>query len=185
VPGWAALIVFFEEQAHLRSLGFIVEHTLKLAAFYVALHGVFFIIVGLARRAGQPARLVFDNVFAARTPADFWRRYNRPVGQFLYEDIFKPSGGRRHPVWATLVTFVFSAIGHEYLISISIGRVEGYQTAFFLIQGLAVALTLRVRPKGAVVPVAVALTLAFNLATSFLFFASIQHYFPFWLVPPK
>lgn len=42
-----------------------------------------------------------------------------------------------------MITFVISAIAHEYLFSITLEEVQGYQTAFFPIQGLAVALTLR------------------------------------------
>jgi D-alanyl-lipoteichoic acid acyltransferase DltB (MBOAT superfamily) len=120
------------------------------------------------------------NPFAARTPADFWKRYNRPAQQFLYEDVFKPLGGRRSPVRATLATFLVSAIIHEYVFDIAVGRVQGYQAAFFLIQGLAVAATLRVRPAGrAAVPWVVG-TFAFNLATSVLFFASIGEVLPFY-----
>ena len=51
---------------------------------------------------------------------------------------------------------------------------RGYQTAFFLLQGVAVAATWRVRPKGwRTVPWRLG-TLAFNLASSVLFFASIH-----------
>jgi hypothetical protein len=61
-----------------------------------------------------------------------------------------------------------------------LGRIEGYQTAFFLIQGVAAAATLRARPTGPVAAVWVVATLAFNLATSALFFASIDEVMPFY-----
>ncbi len=47
----------------------------------------------------------------------------------------------------------------------------GTQLAFFLLQGLAVAVTLRLRPRGAAAVVCWAGTLAFNLATSVVFLA--------------
>jgi hypothetical protein len=37
---------------------------------------------------------------------------------------------------------------HEYIFGMAIGRVQGYQTAFFLLQGVAVAATARVKAKG-------------------------------------
>ena len=70
--------------------------------------------------------------------------------------------------------FAFSAMLHEYLFSIAIGQVQGYQILFFLLQGLAVVATQRVRPKGWRRLPRMAGTLAFNLATSALFFASMN-----------
>jgi D-alanyl-lipoteichoic acid acyltransferase DltB (MBOAT superfamily) len=121
-----------------------------------------------------------DNPFLARTPADFWRRYNRPAQQFLYEDVFKPVGGLRSPIRAVLLTFAVSALIHEYVFGISIGRVQAYQTSFFLLQGFAVAATARVRPQGwRALPWTTA-TFAFNLASSVLFFASVESLVPFY-----
>ena len=52
--------------------------------------------------------------------------------------------------------------------------------AFFLIQGVAVALTARLDPKGWWRAVGIAATLAFNLATGTLFFASMDEVVPFY-----
>src|SRR5258708_7726703 len=46
--------------------------------------------VAVWRLLGGTARDPMNNPFASRTPADFWRRYNRPAQQFLYEDPFRP-----------------------------------------------------------------------------------------------
>ncbi len=121
-----------------------------------------------------------DNPFASRTPADFWKRYNRPTQQFFHEDVFKPLGGRRAPIRGTLATFAVSAAVHEYIFDVAVGRFQGYQTAFFLVQGVAVAATLRVRPRGPAAVAWVAATFAFNLATSALFFASVGEVVPFY-----
>jgi hypothetical protein len=70
--------------------------------------------------------------------------------------------------------FALSALLHEFIFLAAIGEVQGYQTAFFLIQGLAVASTAHVRVRGwHVFPWTVG-TLAFNLLSSVLFFASID-----------
>jgi len=86
-------------------------------------------------------------LFAA-TPAEFWRRWNRPAHEFFDLYVARPLGGMRRPVRAILATFLVSGLGHEYIFSVSSGRLQGYQTAFFLIHGLAVIATLRARPKG-------------------------------------
>ena len=74
---------------------------------------------------------------------------------------------------ATLATFAISALIHEYVFDIAVMRIQGYQTEFFLVQGLAVAATLGVKPRGWRVVPWIAGTLGFNLASSVLFFASI------------
>ena len=79
-----------------------------------------------------------------------------------------------------LVVFAASAAIHEYLFAVALGRVEGYQSAFFLAQGVAAALTMRLRPRGPAAAVGIAATLAFNLATSVLFFASVDGMVPFY-----
>ena len=120
----------------------------KVVAFFLTLVPATAAGVAAWRLLGGRAREPMDNPFAARTPADFWKRYNRPAQQFFYEDVFKPLGGLRSPVRATLGTFAVSAVLHEYLFDIAVGRVQGYQMAFFLTQGLAVAATRRVKPRG-------------------------------------
>jgi hypothetical protein len=159
---------------------FALEHAAKVVAFYLALVPGAAAAVALWRLAGGKARDTMDDPFLARTPADFWRRYNRPAQQFFYEDIFKPAGGLRSPVRAALVTFAASALIHEYVFGIAIGRVQGYQTAFFLLQGVATAATARVKVKGWRVVPWTAGTFAFNLASSVLFFASINGLLPFY-----
>jgi hypothetical protein len=159
---------------------FLVEHAGKVAAFYVAVLGGLDAVAALWRLAGGVARDYMDNPFVARTPADFWRRYNRPMHQFFWEDVFKPVGGLRAPVWATLLVFAVSAVMHEYIFGIAIGRVQGYQTAFFLLQGAAVAATARVKARGWRAVPWTAGTLGFNFVSSVLFFASMNGLVPFY-----
>ena len=60
----------------------------------------------------------------------------------------------------------------------------GLATAFFLIQGIAVAATLRVRPKGWTVYPWAAGSFAFNLLTGVLFFACLNDAVPFYAPRP-
>ena len=110
----------------------------------------------------------------AATPAEFWRRWNRPAHEFFDLYVARPLGGMRHPVRAILATFLVSGLGHEYIFSVSSGRLQGYQTAFFLIHGLAVVATLRARPKGwSRLPWWLG-TFAFLLVTTVLFGLSVN-----------
>jgi D-alanyl-lipoteichoic acid acyltransferase DltB (MBOAT superfamily) len=159
---------------------FILEHCVKTVALFVALIPATAATAALWRLAGGRARDFMDAPLLAATPAEFWRRYNRPVQQFFYEDFFKRVGGLRSPVRATLVIFAVSALIHEYVFAVTLGRVQGYQTLFFLLQGLGVAATVRLRPAGWRVWLWIGATWIFNLTTSMFFFASVNGAFPFY-----
>ena len=163
-----------------RRFGFALEHSVKVVLMFAVLVPFVGALGSAWRLLGGRGLDFMDNPFAARTPADFWRRYNRPVHQALHEDVFVPAGGRRRPVMGTVVVFVVSAAIHEYVFSVPVGRVQGLQTAFFLVQGVAVAATMRLRPRGVGAAVAVAATFAFNVATGVLFFASVAQVVPFY-----
>lgn len=153
----------------------LLEHAVKGTVIFVAILSWFRAGIAVVRLSGGVMRDFSRAPLLARTPADFWRRYNRVLQQYFFENVFKPAGGRRSPRAVVIVIFLLSAAIHEYVFGIAIGRVQGFQTAFFLIQGLAVAATMRVKPKGkwAVAGWTVA-TLAFNLVTSMLFFLSFH-----------
>jgi hypothetical protein len=165
---------------HLEQVSFALEHVAKLVAFYVASLGAIGALVAFWRLLFGKARDPMQDIFTAPTPAVLWRRYNRTVGQFFYEDLFPRFGGLRRPVRATLLVFAFSSLVHEYVFGVAIGAVQGWQTAFFMLQGVAVAATLRARPRGAARVAAMLGTLAFNATSSVLFFVSLQQVVPFW-----
>ena len=178
VPGGLLFAACF--QVDWRAIPFAVEHSAKVLAFFLLLVPAGGAGAAIWRLLGGWTREPMDNPFASTTPADFWRRYNRPAQQFFLEDVFKPLGGLRRPIPATLATFAVSGLIHEYLFAITIFQIRGYQMAFFLIQGIAVVLTARLDPKGWWRVVGIATTLAFNLATGTLFFASIDEVLPFY-----
>jgi D-alanyl-lipoteichoic acid acyltransferase DltB (MBOAT superfamily) len=121
-----------------------------------------------------------ERPFSAHTPAEFWRRYNRNMQQFFWRNVFAIAGGRRAPVRTTLLVFVLSALMHELIFAIAVGRVQGYQTAYFALQGVAAALTARVDAAGWKGSLWIAATLVFMLLSSVLFFASIHAVVPFY-----
>ena len=159
---------------------FLAEHVSKVVALMLAISSGLKAAAAIWRLCGGTARDYMDKPLAARTPAEFWRRYNRNMQQFFWQDIFRTNGGRRAPIRTMLIVFALSALLHELIFSTAIGRVQGYQTAFFAVQGLAAALTARVKVKGwLAIPWTVG-TLLFNLASSVLFFASIHGVVPFY-----
>ena len=169
--------------ARWEALPLLFEHVAKVGSLFLVIEPGCTMFAALWRLSGRAAREFMDRPMMASTPAEFWRRYNRPVQQFFHEHVFLPSGGRHAPVRATFVAFLVSALIHEYVFGIIVGRVQGYQAAFFLIQGLAVVATLRMRPRGGIKWIARAATLTFNLTVSVLFFASWNQFLPFYSRP--
>ncbi len=159
---------------------FLLEHCSKVLALMLAITCGLEAAAALWRLGGGTARDYMAKPFTARTPAEFWRRYNRNMHQFFLHDVFKVSGGRRAPLRTTLLVFALSAAMHELVFLAAVGRVQGYQTAFFALQGLAAVATARVRVKGWVTLPWVAATLAFNLLSAVFFFASIHAIVPFY-----
>jgi len=164
---------------------FVLEHCTKVISFMLIIQ---FLLNGLSaafRLAGVPATTFAGNFFLSPTPAEFWRRYNRPVEQFFRQHVFRAAGGLHHPLRAILATFTLSAVIHEYAFDIAARRFLGYQLLFFLLHGLASALTLRLRPRGPAPLPAILLTTAFNLTTAYLFFLSMNALVPFYTPRPK
>jgi D-alanyl-lipoteichoic acid acyltransferase DltB (MBOAT superfamily) len=159
---------------------FALEHCAKALALFITLIPASALGATLWRMAGGRAREFMDAPLLAPTPADFWRRYNRPAQQFFYEDVFKQVGAYKSPLLAAFATFVVSALAHEYVFGVTLGSIQGYQTAFFLSQGLGVIATVRLRPSDATAWLWIAATWIFNLATSLFFFASLHAVVPFY-----
>lgn len=168
------------ERIDWRGVPFLIQHIPIATALFVLVIAALDVGVALTRLCGGEVIDANDRPFAARTPAEFWRRYNRLVGQFLQEDFFKPMRGLRHPVRSTLAVFAVSGLLHEYLFWMAIGHAAGLQMTFFMLQGLAVATTLRIKPLGWKAIAWRLGTFAFNALTSVFFFASIHLAMPIY-----
>jgi hypothetical protein len=157
---------------------FLLEHAAKVTFGFVIVYGCAEFAFALWSQAGLRGYPQFKNFFGARTPADFWRRYNRPVTQYMFENVYRPVGGARAPVRATLAAFFVSAVLHEYIAGIALQSVQGFQLAFFMIHGVAVAATQRLQPRGrAAVVAGIAATILFNIAVALLFCATAAQMF--------
>ncbi len=162
---------------------FLLEHTCKALVVYgLVIFGGNTLAAGW-RLIGLTGMDPFHHPAVARTPAAVWRRWNRPAAAVIHEYVFRRAGGHRFPARATLAAFFFSAVVHEYLFAIVLGRALGFQFAFFMINGCAAVATLGIRPTGWRAILWIALTFTFALMTSVLFFASVNHVLPFYSRP--
>jgi hypothetical protein len=150
------------------------DHVAKSTLFFAGVVSMFTFVSALVQVAGGVAPAPIHGLMRARSPADFWRRYNRCLRLFFHEDVFRYTGGWRSPVRATFVVFAISGLLHEYAFSMAAGRLQGYQSMFFLLQATAVVLTLRLRPRGVAAVVSTIGTIAFLLLSSIFFFASVH-----------
>lgn len=164
-----------------RGLPFVAEHCAKAISVFLMVQFLPNALASAFRLVDIPATNFAGPFLLARTPAEFWRLYNRPIGQFLHEYVFKPGGGRSHPLTLTLLTFLFSGVLHEYVFDIPASRVLGWQMLFFTLQGLAVVATIRLRPSGWLAVPARLLTFAFNLASVWLFLRCLNVVLPFYV----
>jgi hypothetical protein len=160
-------------RADLGRFGFAADHTAKCLATYPVLDGICVFLAALFRLLGLPARDVNRDPILARTPAEWWRRYNRPVSQYFYEDVWMPAGGARAPARATLLCFLVSGLFHEYIFAVATVRITGYQVAFFALHGVAVVATARLRPRGWKAVAGALASNAFLVATLVFFAASV------------
>ena len=163
---------------------FPLDQAIKLALFVVTIESFSRLSWGLERLAGYGTTPIIDRCYLATTPGDFWRRYNRRVGQWLYLNVFRPSGGRRYPIRGVFLTFFVSAVFHEACFAIATSRFTGCQFAFFFLQAPAVAVSNRLQAavdrSGPVFRAASrCVTVAWFYTTSVLFFEGVDRIFPF------
>lgn len=151
------------------------EHAAKLAASYLCLwDGLFRLLETVCRLAGGRCPAGRGAPLLAPTPAAFWRRYNRVLGEFFARDVFSWAGGRRAAWRGVAASFLWSGLLHEYIAAVVIGRPVGYPLLYFALHGAAVIGTARWRPRGARAAAGMALTLLFHLVTSVLVFATFE-----------
>jgi hypothetical protein len=165
------------------TIPFALEHVLKVSVLAPAVVLLTNAVAAAYRLLGGIGLDFMNSPLAARTPADFWRRWNVPAQQFLNEYVFQPAGGPCRAVRATLVTFFVSGVVHEYVFGIASGRVQGWQLLYFMLQGVAVVATMRIRPQGRMTILWIAGTWMFSLASSVLFFLSVNQVVPFYWIP--
>lgn len=84
------------------------------------------VLAGFWRLRGVPVERLFVNPFASRTLGEFWgRRWNLAFHAVAKDFVFRPASRRWGPGAGVLLTFVFSGLLHELLLSVPAGG--GYE----------------------------------------------------------
>jgi hypothetical protein len=158
-------------------------HAVVLVLFVVTVESLSRASCGLERLAGFDTTPIIRDAYVSRTVTEFWRRYNDRVHDWFYRNVFRPAGGRRAPIRATVLVFLVSGLLHEAVFGIATSRFDGTQLAFFLLQApaaLASGRFERLARRGGIAGKVAAhgSTIVFLYATSFLFFRGVSRIFP-------
>jgi alginate O-acetyltransferase complex protein AlgI len=123
---------FFKKLVIADNVGVIANKVFVLAdpTFYILWAGVFAFAIqiyadfsaytdiarGTSRWLGFELTENFAHPYMARSPADFWRRWNISLSSWFRDYVYIPLGGSRHGTWMwarnVLVTFLLSGLWH-------------------------------------------------------------------------
>jgi D-alanyl-lipoteichoic acid acyltransferase DltB (MBOAT superfamily) len=163
---------------------FALNHAVMLVMFVVAIESLSRVLYGLEHLVGFDTTPIIRNIYLSRTVSEFWRRYNNRIHDWLYRNVFQPTGGRRAPVRSVVLVFLVSGVFHELMFGLATSRFTGYQLAFFSLQApaaLASGRLERFAKQGGITGkfVAHGSTILFLAVTSVLFFNGVHTVFPF------
>jgi hypothetical protein len=163
---------------------FPLDHAAMLVLFVLTIESLSQVLYGLERLAGYDVSPIIRRAFLSRSVSEFWRRYNGRVHDWLHRNVFRASGGGRHPARGVVLVFLVSGLFHEVMFDLATSKITGYQLAFFLIQAppaLASRWLERLARRRGIAGRVVAhgLTILFLSAASLLFFRGVSDIFPF------
>jgi alginate O-acetyltransferase complex protein AlgI len=97
------------------------------------------VLAGFWRLRGVRVERLFVNPLASRTLGEFWgRRWNLAFHAVAKDYVFRPASRRWGPGAGVLLTFVFSGVLHELLLSVPAGGGYGLPFAYFVLHGVLV-----------------------------------------------
>jgi D-alanyl-lipoteichoic acid acyltransferase DltB (MBOAT superfamily) len=103
--------------------------------------GGFDLLARLWQLGGVDARPIMNRPLLARSLSDFWgSRWNLGFRQLSYDLLFQPLHRKLGTGGAMLATFLASGIIHEIVITIPARGGYGGPTAYFVLQGLGLAI---------------------------------------------
>lgn len=92
------------------------------------------LIISPYRALGYEVSEFFETPLYALSPGEFWRRWNKPMQEWLKDNVFHQIPGRKRLYTGILLTFTASGLFHEYTISLASDTINGFMLAYFLIQ---------------------------------------------------
>jgi hypothetical protein len=111
-----------------------------VGAMFVLHFGAFHLLSAAWRSAGVNAMPLMRNPLRSSSLAEFWgRRWNTAFHELARRFTFRPLRPLIGPARAALLVFVASGLIHELVISVPARGGYGMPTAYFVLQGLALA----------------------------------------------
>jgi hypothetical protein len=179
------VLVFTANNLSALQSSFLLDHVAKLFIFILTVESLARVVCSLERLAGYDTAPLVHRAFLARTPADFWRRWNNRINEWLYWNAFVPAGGRHAPVRGVWAACLLSAALHEIAFTIATSQFTGYQFIFFAVQAPAIILSRSLErlmiPLGTVgIAISHAVTVIWMTCTSIFFLHGVDLIFPFY-----
>jgi len=112
---------------------------------YLVAAGGFNILVAPLALRGIDYTDPFCSPFLAKSPAEFWGRWNTWVNHLLHRYVFLPVSGKRRLGLGVFAAFAVSGIAHEAIFAFIAWHVTGWMLVYFLTQAALVLLTSRWR----------------------------------------
>ena len=102
--------------------------------------GLFHLLSCFWRSIGVDARPLMNRPVTSVSVSEFWgRRWNTAFRDFAHRFLFRPLTAWCGPRWGLLAGFLFSGVVHDLVISIPARGGYGGPTAYFAMQGWAMA----------------------------------------------
>ena len=103
--------------------------------------GIFHLLSCLWRGFGIEARPLMNRPLSSTSLSEFWgRRWNTAFRDLTHRFLFRPCASWFGPRWGIVAGFLFSGAVHDLVISVPARGGYGRPTAFFVIQGAALAI---------------------------------------------
>lgn len=119
-------------------------YTLAWIAGFIAVFHVWLNILAELMRFGD--REFYREWWNCRNLAEYWRDWNLPVHSFFLRHVNRPLQNLGLPkVAINFFVFFVSAAAHEYVISLSVGKVSGWVLSAFTLQYIFIVLELCVQ----------------------------------------
>lgn len=153
IPGIA--LVYLNQKFSFQEISFALYFGYVGIAILLLPSGFFRLAIGIYMLAsGHYTKPMFDNPMASISIHEFWsKRWNMMYMRSAFRTVFRPMLKQGFsPFAATMTVFICSGITHELLIFVVRGSFDGYNGAFFLLQGLAVNLEKRFWPAYSLQP---------------------------------
>ena len=148
LPTLAAFYVVHEVSTTVGgTAGWLVRWTGGLVFAYCLSEVAYLVLAASYRLCGLVTPELHRTPIASRSVQEFWgQRWNRTIGSWLRHNCFLPLARLRHPRTGLACAFLISAVGHAYLVMVTLGtRMAVWMLAFFLVQGAFVLLEITLR----------------------------------------